>query len=228
MFERLVESGHRPLPRFSPSLTALAVHAGLAAAGLRLAGAGQTPAGPRILPIPMMYEVLWSPTGAHAGSGRPGPPPVLDSPSLPALEVPLPQAIDLVDTESPANIPPRGVPSLGTKRGPGGSGPRIAELVQTAVAITDRAPSPLRAAEPVYPASLLAAGVEGSATIEFVVDSAGVPQGIGALVIQADRPAFGVAAMAAVLASRFTPGRSGGRVVPVRVRQVVRFRIEKF
>jgi protein TonB len=174
----------------------------------------------------MLYEAPSS-AGSPEGSGRPGPaPPVLASPSFPALEVNLLLGIELDRTAAPPTILPGDGRSLGTARGPGGGGPGIAEFVRTAVAIADRAPSPLRVVEPVYPASMRAAGVEGSATIEFLVDSTGVPQVLGSRVIQADRPAFGMAALAAVLASRFTPGRSGGRVVPVRVRQVVRFRLK--
>jgi TonB family protein len=136
-----------------------------------------------------------------------------------------------IDLDHPAEIVVAQPGESGSRAGAGwitGGGPTIAEFIRLdhSAASADRAPAPLGAVEPDYPAPLREAGVEGSATVEFVVDSVGVPQSAESRVIQADRPEFGDAALAAALASRFATGTSAGRPVPVRVRQVVRFRLK--
>jgi len=58
-----------------------------------------------------------------------------------------------------------------------------------------QAPQLLEAAEPGYPAVLRRAGVEGSATVEFVVDRLGAPDSATVRAVSADHPAFGEAAV---------------------------------
>jgi TonB family protein len=87
-------------------------------------------------------------------------------------------------------------------------------------------PVPIQLADPLYPSSLKAAGVEGSVTIEFVIGTNGSADSSSVQIIAADFDAFGESARDAVLQSRFRPGRSNGVPVRVRVRQMVRFLVK--
>lgn len=86
------------------------------------------------------------------------------------------------------------------------------------------APDTANPVTPIYPDSLLRAGVEGRVLVEFVVDTTGVPdpETFG-VVLTTDR-LFTEAVRRAVLATRFTPAVRGGS----RVRQLVQmpFRFE--
>jgi TonB family protein len=79
---------------------------------------------------------------------------------------------------------------------------------------------------PVYPASLRAAGISGRVTLQFTVDTLGriEPGSVGS--VESTQPAFERAAVAAIEASRFSPARIRGRPVRQLVRQTISFRIE--
>lgn len=79
----------------------------------------------------------------------------------------------------------------------------------------DRMPRAKLQLAPDYPAALRAAGIEGSATIEFEVDTAGMV--VRASVVSGTEREFEAAALRAVLKWRFEPGRRGGRAVPFRM-----------
>lgn len=78
---------------------------------------------------------------------------------------------------------------------------------------------------PSYPARARAKGRTGWVTLSFVVDLDGTVQDVH--VFQADPPGvFDDAAIEAVSAWRFEPGRHEGTPVAVRVRQTLRFELE--
>lgn len=76
---------------------------------------------------------------------------------------------------------------------------------------------------PIYPDSLLAFEVEGSATVEFVVDTTGLPLAGTAQIISATAPAFGDAVLRAIRVSRFIPARREDRAVRQRMQLPFRF-----
>jgi TonB family protein len=84
-------------------------------------------------------------------------------------------------------------------------------------------PLPLHLVRPIYPASLWLAGVEGSAMIAFVVDSAGRVRDPRAE--SASHPLFGARAAEAVARWQFKPGVRDGRRVHTRLRVPVIFRV---
>lgn len=88
----------------------------------------------------------------------------------------------------------------------------------------DTRPVPAAMANPVYPADMAAAGIEGKVVVSFIIDATGKVQ--EAKAVKSSRPEFEAAAVAAVEQWQFDPGRKGGRVVNTRVSQQVLFTIE--
>ncbi|MBI5383026.1 MAG: TonB family protein [Opitutae bacterium] len=76
-------------------------------------------------------------------------------------------------------------------------------------------PAPANIYVPVYPRNLLLAGTTGEALVSFTVGVSG--NVTDAKVVSATTPAFGAALLAAVEMWMFTPGTSGGKVLPVRI-----------
>jgi len=226
MFEHLVESGPRTRQGLRPSISALAVHAGVAVVAMRLSGGGHSSPAHGILPIPVVFEVPSREPGRPGGSVGARPLPlVVGAPPAPVLDLRLPAARDL-DLPGSLGIPGQGDESLravAPRGGPPGGG--LGELIRATAGIlsADEAPVLLRSVGPVYPPVLRAAGIEGIARVEFVVDTLGLPDAATVRVVEADLEAFGEAAAEAILRSRYRAGRANGRPVWVWVRQVVRF-----
>lgn len=84
-------------------------------------------------------------------------------------------------------------------------------------------PHPLRRAQPVYPAQLKRAGIEGTVVVMFIVRSDGTVSHIE--IKEASHREFGESVMRSVRKWFFEPGEKDGRAVHTRVRQVVPFRI---
>jgi TonB family protein len=81
---------------------------------------------------------------------------------------------------------------------------------------------PLSAA-PEYPSYLMENHIEGSLTVEFVVDTTGGADSTSLRVIHASHPAFEQSLRAAIPHMRFVPAELGGRLVRQWVRQEFRF-----
>ncbi|MDD2764121.1 MAG: TonB family protein [Opitutaceae bacterium] len=77
---------------------------------------------------------------------------------------------------------------------------------------------------PVYPADLRASGLEGTVTVEFMVDEGG--NAYNPVVLSATFPGFADAALRAVARWKFEPGRKDGRPVRFRLSVPVVFRID--
>jgi TonB family protein len=92
------------------------------------------------------------------------------------------------------------------------------------IRLVDLHPTFVEAVQPVYPPELFREGIEGSANIEFIIDTDGRVQQVR--IISASEPAFGTAAAAAVKSWRFTPGQAKGRPVNVRTRQELDFTLD--
>ena len=107
----------------------------------------------------------------------------------------------------------------------------LATLVASATVYTadqvDQAAAPDSASPiaPYYPEALKRARTAGDVLIEFVVDTAGVPE-LGTVgIVAASHPAFGIAARDAVAAARFTPAFRAGKPVRQLVQVPVRFEL---
>jgi len=85
----------------------------------------------------------------------------------------------------------------------------------------DKLPTPIKRVQPSYPAELKAARVTGEAVISFVVDANGSVKNLR--VEKATEPAFGEAALAAVAAWEFEPGRKNGKPVNCQLSIPLRF-----
>lgn len=78
-------------------------------------------------------------------------------------------------------------------------------------------------AAPEYPPYLQENHIEGSLTVEFVVDTTGNPDSASLKVIHSSHPAFEQSLRAALPHMRFVPAELGGRLVRQWVRQEFRF-----
>ena len=81
-------------------------------------------------------------------------------------------------------------------------------------------------AVPRYPEALLQAGIEGSVTGEFTVDTLGHVEPESLVIIEATHPAFAAALREALPGMRFIPAEHRGRRVRQRVAQPFLFRID--
>lgn len=82
-------------------------------------------------------------------------------------------------------------------------------------------PRLLKTVWPIYPAALLLSKIDGSALVEFVVDSTGRVR--DAKIVSCTHQAFADRALASVVAWRFLPGYKNGRPINTRVRVPVEF-----
>jgi protein TonB len=92
----------------------------------------------------------------------------------------------------------------------------------------DRAPAVAgRAVEPRYPSQLRAAGVEGRAVLQFVVDTLGRAEMSDVAVMETTHPQFAEAAREALPRFHFVPGEASGRKVRTRVQIPFNFTINR-
>lgn len=230
MLDRLVASARpRGLFRGTPgALLSAAVH-GLVIAGAVAATRPAADPAPTRSSDSLYWMVLPTaspPTGAEqAGPGSPLPGiPITDGLPNDLRRIPAtfsPDGIPDPDGGLAVGLGARGPsPTLGWPFG-GGSGPH--GVVTAAVA--DEPPVLLTHPELDYPASLRAAGIEGTVLIEVIVDATGVPEAGSFRVVSSSHPGFEAPARSVVLSARFRPGRWGGRPVRVLIRQPVEFRL---
>lgn len=79
---------------------------------------------------------------------------------------------------------------------------------------------------PAYPGVLRAAGIEGSVTLRFVIDTAGAVERASAGVLRSDHDLFTTAALRALSTHRFLPAEVGGIKVRMLVEQRFEFTID--
>jgi protein TonB len=76
-----------------------------------------------------------------------------------------------------------------------------------------------------YPPALQSAGIQGSVTVQFVVDTSGHPEEGSFRVLKSTHPAFEAPAREAVLKTVFRPGKLHGQPVRVLVQTAVNFKV---
>ena len=223
MLNVLLESRAPRARRMRSTLASALVHAGLITGAVALTMPGPVRATPAAEPpiihiVPPPRPVPPSPAGTRpAGPSSPA------APTLPNVPLPdfTPDHIPPVDVGP--SVPPdevvigRGIastPPIGAG-GPSGLGAGGAAVDERLV---DRAPRLLAgAAEPRYPASLRAAGLQGRVVAQFVVDTLGRAELDELQVVETPHPLFTDAVRAALARYRFSVGEAQGRRVRTRV-----------
>jgi TonB family protein len=82
-------------------------------------------------------------------------------------------------------------------------------------------PRPIKLVQPVYPAAMKLAAIEGTVEVQFVIDTTGRVRDVS--VVSTTHPAFADHAIACISNWRFAPGTKDGRVVNVRALQKLEF-----
>lgn len=82
-------------------------------------------------------------------------------------------------------------------------------------------------AAPDYPPYLEQEGIEGSVTVEFIVDTVGRPDSVSFRVVESTHPAFAESVRAALPGMLFTPAEVDGHRVRELVRQTFQFVIKR-
>jgi TonB family protein len=134
--------------------------------------------------------------------------------------------LDLRLTEADA---PTGPPVSGRKRSENAATPPAAQdflydTVASAIDV-DSVARVIESAAPAYPPTLLAKNIEGSALVQFVVDTLGRVDAVSFAVIETTHAEFAEAVRAVVPAMRFTPAIVSSRKVKQLVQQPFLFRI---
>jgi TonB family protein len=177
---------------------------------------------------------------------EPPPPTEVEEPVVPeappALETPRGFQELEIPREIPVKIPPpstfrvramdyRGVGVVGGT-GEGYVAPVDTVAAPLPLAVVDRLPQLKNVAElsnrmrALYPPIYRAAGIEGSAVVQLVVDTDGRVEPEGMTVISATHPDFASASMELVRMVRFEPARRNGRAVRVWVQLPVDWKID--
>ncbi len=150
--------------------------------------------------------------------------PVLKAPIDVPVDIP---AVDLTAAHTDANaFTGTGVPG-GTPDGVVGGTPVNTDLPLLDFQVDKAAAAIPGNNNPVYPAQLKAAGVEGEALVTFVVDTLGRAEAGSFKVLQATHDAFGETVRAALPRMRFLPAESNGKKVRMVVQQKFAFALDK-
>jgi protein TonB len=221
MFATLLESGARRERRQGSISVSTLLHVALLAGGVLLTPGRRADEGIVEGPRPIMfiqpYRRLPSRGGnGHGAVGTPPAPPLGEIPIVAIDEPGLQFAND--DTLSFSPIP--GSPSGRAAGIPLGTGDIFA------AATVEKPALPLPGNRPpIYPEMLRVAGIEGSALLQFVIDTTGRVEPSSLTVLSADNELFAAAARAALLGHRFIPAEVAGRNVRMLVQQRFDFAI---
>ncbi|MBL8986749.1 MAG: TonB family protein [Gemmatimonadetes bacterium] len=225
MFANLIESGPRSERRATQGIISLCFHlavgVGAVEASRRVVVA--EPEGPRVdttlFVLPERPRVETAPAAPTApGPVGPSDPIVIAAPVVDPVGIPPIEAGPAIDPRRFV-LAPVAPPCAEC----GGSGPPAATVFTEAT--VDEPVAVVSQPAPEFPLLLRTAGVAGVATIEFVVDTAGLVEAGSIRVLDATHPSFGESARTAIERSRFRPATVKGLPVRQLVRQAVRFRI---
>jgi protein TonB len=237
MFTTLVESRPSRARRFGGTVASALIHGALIGGAVMLTlpdGAGARPAPTEPDKPPVFVPIGKAPITPRPP--RPGPPLTAAPPQAPDVDIriPLPDwnrpiryEPGQVDATDDIELGGRGVAApdlmgLGAMTAPGGDG-RAWEANQV-----DRSPALAgHAIEPRYPAQLRAAGLEGRAVIQFVVDTLGRAEPASVTVMETAHPLFAEAVREVLPRYRFTPGEAAGHKVRTRVQIPFDFTIKR-
>ena len=209
-----------PEQSFASVLPSTVLHAVMVAAAIAASQAGRINHhnDPGVIAIDWPVEVAPRTPSTPGGMTIPGAPTTTD---LPVPEVPV--LGDVPTTGIPRVDPTQWVTGADSLARVLGGDPRPGTQVLSESEVDD--PPSLLAAGPLrYPQVLREAGITGSVTLAFVIDTEGRVEEQGVEVLAATHPGFVAAATETIRASRFHPAKSHGQMVRVRVRQTISFR----
>ena len=141
------------------------------------------------------------------------------------VDIPPPQTNQHFDAADFSGVGVEGGVGRGVE---GGTGPVVTDQPYMEAVVEER-PDLIQGTctNPVYPAMLQQAGIEGRVMFEFVIDTLGRAERSSFRTVSTTHPLFEAPARAAVLSCRFRPGRIQGRAVRVRVQQPINFTIAR-
>ena len=141
------------------------------------------------------------------------------------VDIPPPQTNTHFDAADFSGVGVEGGVARGVE---GGTGPVVTDQPYMEAVVEER-PELIQGTctQPVYPAMLQQAGIEGRVMFEFVIDTLGRAERSSFRTISTTHQLFEAPARAAVLSCRFRPGRIQGRAVRVRVQQPINFSIQR-
>ena len=221
----LVPALHRREREWAARSLSLALHVGLIGVAVWLTQAPRPRADSRGIPdIPL----TWTPRGrVHA----PAPPqPSAPAPPGAAFAEPIPApaftAVDVPPPDAAAALPAEPLPGPTAAPAPIGP-PAPPPAAPMDVRLVEDPPVLLSHPSPGYPELLRRAGIEGSVTVEAVLDTAGRVERGSIRVVASTQALFVSDATALVLGSRYRPARFGGRPVRVRIQVPVIFALRR-
>jgi TonB family protein len=183
---------------------------------------------PEVIPL---YYPAHHPAPTVQSVLRPHTGPTVPIFSAPTVEIPISLPSQLPIPATPDQWPDRlGGHQIPGQPTPGSPGDKATGTTSQPFAAgeVDRAAAPRPGAPtPVYPPDLQAAGIEGTVSVEFVVDSAGVADERRIRVVSSDYPAFAAAARAVIARTRYFPAEAHGHRVAQLVDQSFVFRITR-
>jgi protein TonB len=124
-----------------------------------------------------------------------------------------------VQPPPPPRISKGGIVAIPTGPSSANIGKGLADVFD--VSNLDQRPEPRFQPNPKYPLQLKRAGVQGSAVIQFIVDTAGDVR--DAVAVRSTHREFESPAIETVMKSKFRPGKKGNAVVNTRMEQEVEF-----
>lgn len=231
MLGTLIESKRPQERRVARHSLSFAIHVALGLGAIHATASRAAPDDDQVRVEPLFFSLP-----AEQPTPRPTAPAVAPAPrsqtppSQPPIAVPVPVPttvpISVEPMEPGPAVDPRRfaiVPAAGCEACRSASPPVSTTLFTDAT--VDRAVLVIEQQAPVYPAVLVAAGLEGRVTVQFVVDSTGRVEPESIRVVAASHPAFGESARRAIASSRFRPARVRGQPVRQLVQQAMRFAI---
>jgi TonB family protein len=231
MFSTLPESRPGTERSFLQALASLTFHAGLIMGAVHVTRGAATMVERRLADTSAIYVqpmATTPPVAAHtapAAAPSTAEQPVFTTIAPPAeIPVGIP-SIDLGQTVDPSRFTALGTGAPGSTLGPAVNGvgdpPHVGR--DFTLEEVDVPVSYLGGGEPVYPTALKQAGLSGSVTLQFVVDTAGRVEPASVKVMPRSTAGFESAAREAILRARFSPAGVRGRVVRQLVQQRVLF-----
>jgi protein TonB len=141
------------------------------------------------------------------------------------VDIPPPQTNQHFDAADFSGVGVEGGVARGVE---GGSGPVVTDQPYMEAVVEER-PELVQGTcvQPVYPAMLQQAGIEGRVLLEFVIDTLGRAERGSIRTISTSHPLFEAPAKASVPTCRFRPGKIQGRSVRVRVQQPINFTMQR-
>lgn len=221
MFAHLLESAARAPSRNGWTVTSAAAHAALVALAVGLTLSDPPHIVEQVRPEKIFFAAPRAPQRTQPPIHHRGSPSSWHAPTeIPITLPPVPEVSFPTDT----HLRSIGPDTIGTGLTVGTSHGVFSNDRVYTEHLVERTVVPRRDnPQPVYPAPLRAAFVEGNVLVQFVVDTAGLVEAQSTVVLRATHPLFAEAVRRWLARTRYTPAEVGGRPVRQLVQQEVGF-----